>query len=116
MLVRLKLSCQRHHKRESQHDVIGCCASRSQLRYPARHTTADRTAAHRKSDRCRDDLCAVGLHRRAVFTGGVMQVPQLLSDRTPVAAGEVGYLANAQVYALVVLLFSVSIRTLRADL
>jgi len=45
-----------------------------------------------------------------------MQIPQLLSDRTPAAAGEVGYLANAQVDAQVVLRFSVSIRTLRADL
>jgi hypothetical protein len=48
--------------------------------------------------------------------GSVMQIPQLLSDRTPVAAGEVGYLANAKVHAQVVLLFSVSTRTLRADL
>ena len=30
---------------------------------PARHTTADRMAAHRKSDRRRDDLCAVGLRK-----------------------------------------------------
>ena len=45
-----------------------------------------------------------------------MQIPQLLSDRTPVAAGEVGYLANAQVHAQVVLLFAFSVRILRADL
>jgi hypothetical protein len=36
------------------------------------------------------------LRKRAALTGGVMQIPQLLSDRTPIAAGEVGYLANAQ--------------------
>src|SRR5512133_1003728 len=34
----------------------------------------------------------------------------------PLAAGEVGYLANAQVHAQVVLLFSFNIRILRADL
>ena len=38
-----------HRKRESQHHVSGCCASRSRLRYPACHTTADRIAARRKS-------------------------------------------------------------------
>jgi len=53
-------------------------------------------AAHRKSDRSRAYLYAGGLRIRAALTGGVMQIPQLLSDRTPIAAGEVGYLANAQ--------------------
>src|SRR5262245_60778592 len=38
-----------HQKREPQHHVNGCCTSRSQLHYPACHTTADRMAAHRKS-------------------------------------------------------------------
>jgi len=31
--------------------VNGCCASRSRLHYLACHTTADRTAAHLRSDR-----------------------------------------------------------------
>jgi hypothetical protein len=38
--------CQRHHKRESQHHVNGCCASRTRLHYPACHTTVDRTGQH----------------------------------------------------------------------
>jgi hypothetical protein len=53
-------------------------------------------AEYRKSDQRRADLCAGGVRKRAALTGGVMQIPQLLSDRTPIAAGEVGYLANAQ--------------------
>jgi hypothetical protein len=51
----------RARKRESLHHVIGCSASRSRLRcwaHSARHTTADRMAAHRKSNRRRDDFCA----------------------------------------------------------
>ena len=60
----------RHHrKRESQHCVIGYDASHSRLRSRprlARRTTGDRMAAHRKSDRRRDDLCAGGLRRCAV--------------------------------------------------
>ena len=58
---------QRHHKRESQHDVIGCDALHSRLRcWPrlVRRTTADRMAARQKSDRRRDDRCAVGSRNR----------------------------------------------------
>src|SRR5438067_7427383 len=45
--------CQPDRKRESQHHVNGCCASRSRLHYPTCHTTADRRAAQRKSDQRR---------------------------------------------------------------
>jgi hypothetical protein len=37
---------------------IDCCASHNRLPRSRRHTTTDRMAAHRKSDRLRDDLCA----------------------------------------------------------
>ena len=53
------LRCQHHRKRESQHHVTGCGAWRIRLhsqRHSARRTTGDRRAAHRKSDRRRDDL------------------------------------------------------------
>jgi hypothetical protein len=33
-----------------------------------RHTQADRMATHRKSDRRRDDLCAVALRKRAALS------------------------------------------------
>ena len=46
--------------------MIDCETSRTQLRYLlhlVRRTAADRMAAHRKSDRRRDDLSAGGLHK-----------------------------------------------------
>jgi len=48
--------CCLHHKRESRHHMSGCDAARIRLHsrpLPARHTTADRMAAHRKLDRRR---------------------------------------------------------------
>jgi hypothetical protein len=35
-----------------------------------RHTTGDRTAAHRKLDRRHDDLCGAGLRKRAFLENG----------------------------------------------
>ena len=66
VFVRFDHIARRHHKRGSQHRVNDCGASRSRWHYPACRTTADRTAARRKSDRRRDDPCAVGL-RKCVF-------------------------------------------------
>ncbi len=52
--------CPLHRKPGSQHCVIGCDAVRrrlhSQLRL-IRRTTTGQTAAHRRLDRRRDDLC-----------------------------------------------------------
>jgi hypothetical protein len=45
--------------------VIRCSASRSRLRDLICHTTAGRTAAHRKSDQRRDGLGVGGLRKRA---------------------------------------------------
>src|SRR6516164_7542834 len=50
--------CQRHRKRESQHDVNGWRAVRSRLHCRlrlVRHTTTDRTATRPKSDQRRDE-------------------------------------------------------------
>src|SRR5262245_33760641 len=44
---------QPHRRRESRHYVIGCGVLRTRSHYPACRTTADRMAAHRKSDRRR---------------------------------------------------------------
>src|SRR5215471_8416552 len=62
-----------HRKRESRHHVNGCCASRNRLHYLACHTTADRTAAHRKSDRHHVYLCAGGFRKRASLIALVMR-------------------------------------------
>ena len=56
-----------------QHHVIDWCASRNRLPRSRPHTTADRMAAHRKSDRRRDDLCAVGLRKRASLIASAMR-------------------------------------------
>jgi len=64
LIVDYPAHCQPRRKRESQHNVMGCRIARTRTRYSphwARHTTADRMAAHRKSDRRRDDLCGDGL-------------------------------------------------------
>jgi len=49
--------CQPNRKRESQHRVNGCCASRNRLRDLVCHTTNVQTSAHRKSDQRRVYLC-----------------------------------------------------------
>ena len=74
VLVRFDHVASVHRKRESRHDVNGCNAARNRLRSrrrSARHTTADRMAAHRKSDRRRDDLCAGGLRKRVGSARGI---------------------------------------------
>jgi len=53
-------------KRGSQHPVNGCCALRTRLHDRACRTTADRTAAHLKSDRRRDDLYGGEFSKRVV--------------------------------------------------
>ena len=60
--------------------MIGCNAVRIRLhclQQAARHTTADRVAAHRKSDQSRDGLCVAELRKRvlsryAVVNSGVL--------------------------------------------
>jgi hypothetical protein len=47
----------RARKRESQHHVTGCETSRIRLRHSVQSTTADRMAAHRKSDQRRACRC-----------------------------------------------------------
>jgi hypothetical protein len=57
-----------NRKRESLHHVIGYGALRIRLhsrRHSARRTTADRTAAHRKSDQHHDVLYASKPEKRA---------------------------------------------------
>src|SRR5262249_39858676 len=61
-----RISITLNRKRESQHHVSGCCASRSRLRFPACHSTGERMAAYQKSDQRRAYLCAGGLRKRAV--------------------------------------------------
>ena len=53
--------CPLHRKRESQHHVNGCCASRNRLPRSGPHTTGNRTVARWKLDRRRAYLCGAGL-------------------------------------------------------
>src|SRR5438874_3639812 len=58
----------KRRKCESQHHVIGCRIWRSQshcLPRLTRRTISDRMAAHRKSGRLHDDLCAGEFRKRA---------------------------------------------------
>ena len=45
-------------------------------------TTADRTAAHRKSDQCRDDPCGGGLHKGCLISAILFPPPRNVYDQS----------------------------------
>jgi hypothetical protein len=47
--------------------VVPATRGKTLRRHPARHTKADRMAAHRRLDQRRDDLCEGGLRKGAVY-------------------------------------------------
>jgi hypothetical protein len=71
--------CQHHRTVESQHHVTGCKTLRSRLHHPVECTTADRMAAHRKSDRRRDDLCEGALRKRGRLSSNCHQSVKTLA-------------------------------------
>jgi hypothetical protein len=73
ILMETSFSRQVHRKRGSQHDVSGCGAERIRLRSrrrSARHTTADRMAAHRKLDPLRQVVAEWDLQSILANVGG----------------------------------------------
>ena len=76
--------CQCDRKRERPHHVIDCrlrVVNGVADRIGGR-TTADRMAAHRKSDQCRDDPCGGGLHKGCLISAILFPPPRNVYDQS----------------------------------